>query len=76
MSDGVAFKGALVVKVKLFQRLTGGKPGPADAALTAVRLAGADLALQAGREELLMGPVVGAGAFSQPLNGVAECWRL
>ena len=43
------------------RRLAGGEPGGADAALTAVGLPRGDLALQAGDQELLMGPGLGSG---------------
>jgi hypothetical protein len=43
-----------VVEVELLQALAGREPGGADAALPAVGLAGGDLALQAGDQELLV----------------------
>jgi hypothetical protein len=46
--DDLALEAAGVVEVELLQRLAGGEAGGADATLTAVALAGGDLALQAG----------------------------
>ncbi len=60
VGDQVAAEAAGVVEIELFQGLAGGEPGGADASLAAVGLAGGDLALQAGDEELLVGPVLGA----------------
>ena len=55
-----------MIKVELLQALAGREPGGPDAALAAVGFAGGDLALQAGGQELLMGPGFGAGPLSQP----------
>ena len=66
VGDQVAFEAAGVVEVELLQALAGGEPGGADAALAAVGLPGGDLALQAGDQELLVGPGLGAGPFGQP----------
>jgi hypothetical protein len=52
MHDRVAFEGAGVVEVELLQALAGREAGGADAAFAAVALAGGDLALQAGDEEV------------------------
>ena len=54
------------------RRLAGREPGGADAALAAVGLAGGDLALQAGGEELLVGPGLGAGPLGQPGHRFAQ----
>ena len=72
MSDEVAFEAAGVVEVELLQALAGREPGGADAAFTAVGFAGGDLALQAGDEELQMGPGLGQGAFGEPVDGVPQ----
>ncbi len=72
VGDEVAFESASVVEVELLQRLSGREPGSADAALPAVGLAGGDLALQAGHQELLMGPGLGAGPFGQPGDRLAH----
>ena len=64
----VAFEGALVVEVEVLEGLAGREPGGADAALAAVGFAGGDLALQAGGEELLVGPALGAGPLGQPVD--------
>ena len=66
VGDDLAFEAAGVVEVELLQRLAGREPGGADAALAAVGLAGGDLALQAGGQELLVGPGLGAGPLGQP----------
>ncbi len=56
VGDHVALEGALVVEVEVLEGLAGREPGGADADLTAVGLAGRDLAFEAGGEELLVGP--------------------
>jgi hypothetical protein len=70
--DLLALEPAGVVVVELLQALAGGEPGGADAALAAVGLAGGDLALQAGGQELLMRPVLRAGALGQPEDRVSQ----
>ena len=70
--DEVAFEAAGVVEVELLQALAGREPGGADAALTAVGLAGGDFALQAGDQELLVRPGLGAGPFGQPVDRLAQ----
>ena len=65
MGDHVAFEGALVVEVEVLEGLAGREPGGPDPDLAAVVLAGRDLALEAGGEELLVGPVLGAGPFGR-----------
>ena len=72
VGDQVAFEAAGVVEVELLQALAGREPGGADAALAAVGLAGGDLALQAGDQELLMGPGLGAGPFGEPRHRLAQ----
>ena len=72
----VAFEAAGVVEVELLQALAGREPGGADAALTAVGLPGGDLALQAGDQELLVGPGLGPGPFGQPGDRLAQGRRL
>ena len=67
-SDDVAFERALVVVVEVLEGLAGREPGGADAAFAAVVLAGGDFAFEAGGEELLMGPAVGAGPFGEPVD--------
>ncbi len=74
--DRVAFEGAGVVEVELLDALAGGEPRGADAALTAVALAGGDLALQAGDEELLVRPGLGAGSLGQSGHRLAQRRRL
>ena len=49
--------------------LRAGEAGGADAALAAMGFAGGDLALQAGGQELLVGPALSPGAFGEPLDG-------
>ena len=66
VGDDLAFQAAGVVEVEVLQRLAGREPGGADPALAAVGLAGGDLALQAGDQELLMGPGLGAGPLGEP----------
>ena len=48
-----------MVEVEVLDGLSRREPGGADADLTAVGLAGGDLALQAGGEELLVAPALG-----------------
>ena len=76
MGDGLAFQAAGVVEVEVLQRLAGREPGGPDAALAAVGLAGGDLALQAGGQELLMGPGLVAGPLGQPVDRLAQRGRL
>src|SRR4029453_10054509 len=47
-------------------------PGSADGAFAAVGLSGGDLALQAGGQELLVGPAFGAGSLGQPSDRLAQ----
>jgi hypothetical protein len=72
VGDDVAFEGALVVEVELLEGLAGREPGGPDAELTTVGLAGSDLTLQAGRQELLMGPALGPGPFGEPVDGLGQ----
>ena len=72
VGDEFAFEAAGVVEVELLERLAGGEPGRADAALAAVGLPGGDLALQAGGQELLVGPGLGAGPFGEPVDRIAQ----
>src|SRR5206468_9198826 len=72
----VAVEAAGVVVVELLQALASGEAGGADAAFAAVGLAGGDLALQAGGQELLMGPALGAGPLGQPSHRLAKRRRL
>ena len=72
VGDQVAFEAAGVVEVELLEGLTGREPCGADAALTAVGLAGGDLALQARGQELLVGPGLLPGAFGQPWDRLAQ----
>ena len=76
VGDGVAVEAAGVVEVELFQRLAGREAGVADAAFAAVGLAGGDLALQAGGQELLVAPALGPGPFGQPGHRGAQGRRL
>jgi hypothetical protein len=61
VGDDLALEASGVVEVELFQRFAGGEPGGPDPALAAVGVAGGDLALQAGDQEFLVGPGLGAG---------------
>jgi hypothetical protein len=70
--DDLAAQAAGVVEVELLQRLAGREPGGADPALAAVGLPGGDLALQAGHQELLVRPGLGAGPLGQPGHRVAQ----
>jgi hypothetical protein len=76
VGDLLAVEAAGVVEVELLQALAGGEAGSADAALTAVGLSGGDLALQAGGQELLVGPALGAGAFGQAAGGLPQAGGL
>ena len=68
MGDQVAFESAGVVEVEVLEALAGREPGGADPSLAAVGLAGGDLPVQAGGEELLMGP--GLCPVKEVLDGV------
>ena len=72
MGDGLPLQGPLVVIVEVLQRLAGREPGGADPSLPAVGLPCRDLALQAGGQELLMRPGLGAGPLGQPGHCVAQ----
>jgi hypothetical protein len=72
VSKGVAFQPAGVVEVELLQGLAGGESGGADAALAAVGLPCGDLALQAGGQELLVGPALGAGPLGKAGDRLAQ----
>jgi hypothetical protein len=72
VGDEVTFDRALVVVVEVLQGLAGGKAGVSDARLSAVRLAGRHLTLQAGDEELLVGPGLGASSLAEPPYGIVQ----
>ena len=55
-----------VVEVELLDALASREPGGADPALSAVGVAGGNLALQAGRQILLMGPGLGPRPLGEP----------
>jgi hypothetical protein len=63
MGDEVALEAAGVVVVAFLQALAGGEPGGPDPALTAVAVSCRDFSLQAGDQELLVGPGLGPGPF-------------
>ena len=65
-----------MVEVELLQALAGREPGGPDAALAAVGVAGGDLPLQAGDEELLVRPGLLPGPGGEPFRGVAQRGRL
>ena len=78
VGQSLALERALVLDVEVLEGLAGREAGGADAALTAVGFAGGDLALQAGGEELLVGPALGPGPFGEALDrgrerGCLEC---
>ena len=66
VGDGLPFEAAGVIEVELLQGLAGRELRGPDPALPAVGFAGGDLPVQAGGQELLMGPGLGAGPLSQP----------
>jgi hypothetical protein len=74
--DHVSLQRPLVVEVELLEGLAGREPGGPDAQLTAVGLAGRHLPLQAGGEELLVGPTVGPGPFGEPVDRAGQRRRL
>jgi hypothetical protein len=76
MGDHVAFEAALVVEVEVFEALAGRQARGADAVLAAVVLAGGDLALETGGQELLVAPVLCAGPVGQTLDRRRQRWRL
>ena len=75
VGDQVTFQAAGVVEVELLDALAGREPGGADSFLSAVGVAGGDLALQAGSQILLMGPGFGAGPLGEPGRRVAQRGR-
>jgi hypothetical protein len=60
-----------VVEVELLQALAGREAGVTDAAFAAVGFSGGDLALQAGGQELLVGPALAASPLGQPGHRLA-----
>jgi hypothetical protein len=74
--DDLAVEAAGVVEVELLQALAGREAGVADAALAAVGFSCGDLALQAGGQELLMGPALSPGPVGQPGHRLAQGRRL
>ena len=52
-------------EVELLERLAGGEAGGLDAGLAAVAVAAVDLGLQQGGGELLIAPLLGAGAVGE-----------
>ena len=76
VGDGVALEAAGVVEVELLQALAGREPGGPDPALAAVGVAGGDLPLQAGDQELLVRPGLLPGPGGEPLRGVPQRGRL
>jgi hypothetical protein len=74
--DDRSSEAAGVVEVELLQRLAGREAGVADAALAAVGLTRGDLALQAGSQELLVGPALSPGPLGQPGHRLAQGRRL
>jgi hypothetical protein len=65
VGDRFAPEAAGVLVVELLEALAVGEAGGADASLAAVALAGGDLPLQAGDEELLVGPGLRACPFGE-----------
>jgi hypothetical protein len=72
MGDDLAFEAALVVKVELFEGLSGREPSGPDADLPAVGLSGRHFTLEAGGQELFMTPVLGSGPLGQTVNGLGQ----
>jgi hypothetical protein len=72
VGDDFSFQSSGMVVVELFQGLAGGEPGGPDTALAAVGLAGGDLTLQAGGQELLVRPGLGPGPLSQPRHRLPQ----
>ncbi len=64
---------ALVLEVEVLDALAGGEASGADAGLATVGLAGRDLALQAGGEELLVAPGVSPGPLTEALHPGQQC---
>ena len=60
-----------MVVIELVEALAGREPGGTDTQLAAVGVAGGDFALQAGGEELLVGPAVGPGPFGRRSTAAA-----
>jgi hypothetical protein len=75
VGNQVTFQAAGVVEVELLDALAGGEPGGADPPLSAVGVAGGNLALQTGSQILLMGPGFGAGPLGEPGRRVAQRGR-
>jgi hypothetical protein len=69
--DHLPLQGPGVVEVELLQALAGREAGVTDAAFAAVGFSGGDLALQAGGQELLVGPALAASPLGQPGHRLA-----
>jgi len=72
VGDDVPADRALVVVVEVLEGLAGRQPGGPDPGLAAMALAGRDLALETGREILLVALGVSPGPLGQPGGGVEE----
>lgn len=57
-----------MAEVEVLEGLPPGESSGPDAQLAAVGLAGGHLPLQAGGQELVMGPALGPGPFGQPFH--------
>ena len=72
MGDQVSFQSAGVIEVELLDAFAGREPGGPDPALAAVRIAGGDFTLQAGRQVFLMAPRFGPGPLGEPAGRFSQ----
>ena len=68
MGDDVFADAALVLEVEVLQGFPGRETGRGDAGLTAMRLAGGDLPLETGGEEVLVAPDLFPGAGGEAFD--------
>src|SRR5215211_935321 len=76
VGDQVAFQSAGVVEIELLDAFAGWEAGGPDPVFAAVRVAGGDLALQAGRQVFLVAPGFGSGPLGEPARRFAQAGRL
>jgi hypothetical protein len=74
--DHLLFDRALEGEVELLERLAGGEPRSADAALAAVRVPSGGLGCEQRLREALIAPLLAAGALGELSQRLRGCGRL
>jgi hypothetical protein len=75
VGDDLAFDRPLVVEAEVLERLAAGKADRADASFGAVAVAGGDLPPQAGRQILLVTPLLRPGPIGRPRGRISQSRR-